>query len=217
MAVDSVINYEALTAWSTLAAAIATFSAVAVALWQSLKARRDLRMQLEHQNWLEQKHLEEQHLGRMIEIVHRPYTTSQDFYFSMLRLLGPVALGLPTPDGFDDQVRQTLDSFAGRTSDSEAVVGNYLDIISALRELHGTRGDAEAATTYEKLVTEVRDMLNAASSLREWLADPHTILSINPEKYFDLPLVGRARDTANATSRSIARQIVRLYETPSSA
>lgn len=212
-----VIDYEALSAWSTLAAAVATFAAIAVALWQSARARSDMRQQLRHQNWLEQKKIEEQHLGRMLEIVDHPYITAQDFYFSFLRLLGPVALGLPTPEGFEDEVRRELDGFARRGVEAERTVGSYLHIMLALREFHQQRGDDNAAKDFDNLVREVNAALDAGGRLREWLADHKVVLSVHPEQYFDQPQVTAARETANAAARMIARRVVRLYSESASS
>lgn len=206
-----VIDYEALSALSTLAAAVATFGAIAVALWQSARARSDMRRQLHHQNWLEQKKIEEQHLARMLDIVDHPYITAQEFYFSFLRLLGPVTLGLPTPEGLDHDIRRELDGLARRGVEAERMVGSYLNIMLALREFHQQRGDESAAKEFDNLVREVNTALNTGGRLREWLADPDVVLSIHPNQYFDLPQVVAARDAAHVAARTIARRVVRVY------
>jgi hypothetical protein len=207
-----VIDNEALSAWSTLAGAIATFIAIVIALWQSGRARVDLRRQLEHQNWLEQKKIEEHYLKDMLSAVEKPYVLSQDFYFSMLRLLGPLALGMPKPDGLDDEVRRAMDRFAEVTTEAEGAIGNFLDITGALRELHQKRGEVAAGAQLTDLLTDAEKVVNASGELREWLADPDTVLAIEPGQFFDLPRVVAARDASHAATRGIARRIVRLYE-----
>jgi len=211
MVAGYVIDNEALSAWSTFAYSVLTFAAILFALWQSIRARRDLNRQLEHQNWFEQKKVEERYLSEMLQAVGKPYLISQDFYFSMLRLLAPLPLNLPTPAGFDDEVRRMLDNFAEKVTDAERVIASFADIIGALRELHKNAGDAEGAAQFEALFMDVNMVMEAASALREWLADTNTVLSIHPDAFFDLPLVVKARETSNAAARNIARRIVRLY------
>jgi len=217
MMIEWVVDYEALSAWSTLAAAIATFAAIVVALLQSARSRADLHRQLEHQNWLEQKRIEEEHLGRLLDVVDHPYEVAQEFYFSMHRLLAPLVLGLPTAPGFDDEVRRALDGFAARTKDTEKLVGSFLNIMMALREYHQQWGDTEASNEYTTLLSEVQVALNSGGELREWLANPELVISISPDSFFDLPQVQHARETAYAAARSIARRLVRLYARPASS
>jgi len=206
------VDNEALTAWSTLAAAVMTLGAVIVALWQSGRARKDLNRQLAHQSWLEQKKVEEKYLTEMLSALGRPYVLSQDFYFSMLRLLAPFPLNLPKPPGLDEEVRRSLDRFAEMTTEAEGAIGNFYDIVGALRELHRSRGNLDTAQQLDALMGDVQTVMDAASKLREWLATPDTILSIHPGEFFDLPLVTTARESSQAASRNIARRIVRLYE-----
>lgn len=208
--------HDALSAWSTLGGTVVTTGALIVALVQAAKARRDLRIQLQHQNWLEQRRIEGDYLSRMFEVIAEPYDHAGDFFFSAKRLLGLLPTHIaPSPEQ-ERELRAMFDRFAEKGKRYETTVGNYVDILGANRELekHGRSPDAQQ---YDSMIADIRKASGAVSDLREWLADPQVIRAIDPGGFFDLPQVAAARDATYAASRNIARRIVRLYENPPAA
>lgn len=216
MAVKWVIDYEALNAWSALAAAVGTLAAVVVALSQAGKARAEAIAQQKYRNWLEQKRLEEQHLTKMLHTLNEPFRDAVDFFFSGARLLAAMPANIaPTPMQ-NREVHEFIESFARRGASYDATINGFINIVGALRELHRSRGNAAEASEYDALLKDVAASLNTTSDLREWLADPDVIRATRVDTFSELPLVDAAREAVNKAERDIARRLVRLYENPPS-
>lgn len=187
-------------------------AAVGVALWQSWKARRDALSEQQYRNWLEQKRLEEQHLTRALQVLREPFRVATDFFFSGTRLLAGIPThAAPTP-AQNQQVLDFIERFAHESGTQESAVSTFINIVGALRELHRTRGETAEAADYDKLIEEVTNALSATSDLREWLADPSVIRSIQVDTFEEHPLVSKAREATEVAERSIGRRLVRLYQ-----
>jgi hypothetical protein len=191
-----------------------TVAAVVVALWQAAKARREVLALRKYQNWLEQKRLEEQYLARALDILDEPFRVATDFFFSGARLLAGIPTNIKPTPAQEQEVLDFLERFAREAGTHESKLAAYLNIIGALRELHRSRGNTAEATEYDQLVKEVDRAFNAASDLREWLADPDVIRSTGVDTFVDEPYVSTARDAIQQAERTIARRLVRLYENP---
>lgn len=212
MLLRSVIDYEAMNGWSALAAAVGTVAAVAVALWQAGKARKEGIAQQRYRNWLEQKRLEEEHLSRMLATLSSAFRAATDFYFSGHRLLAGIPVNIaPSPQEHRD-VQAFLDAHARRIADAEATVSSYINVLGALRELHRHRNETETAEQYDQLLGAAIEALDAVGVLNEWLSDAATIRSTAPDKFDELPNVTKAREATHNAERAIARRLVSLYE-----
>jgi hypothetical protein len=113
-------------------------------------------------------------------------------------------------------VQNLFDSFIRDSRRSQTALESYIDIIGALRELHRTRDDTAEAEQYDRLLQEVTASFDATNSLHQWLANEQMIRSAPVETFYDQPLVEQTRQKSAQAARTIARRLVRLYQSPPS-
>ena len=208
----SKLGWDAVNAISAAVAAIGTLLAVAIALWQSATARREALSEQRYRNWLEQKRLEEQHLGKMLEVVNHPLNLAQRFFFEATRLLARMPANIAPRLEDARELEHLMNGFMRDSEIYQSAISAYIDIVAALREHHARRGDKAEAQEFGELLQLVNEAFDASNDLQTLLADEASIRAIEPDAFYDAPAVATARNKTYRAARALAKRLVTLYD-----
>jgi hypothetical protein len=196
--------------WNAVAA-LGTAVAVIVALWQGLAGKAQVTRQLRHQNDLERRRIEEEYLRRVLDVLHDPLHSAQNFFFEAARVLSAIPANIAVDAAAIAPLQAVMARTIEETKDFDKIAGNYIDILGAFAERYEREGRVAEATALRRIMTSITGVIDRTGDLREWLANEETIRSQSPEDFGALSIVQNAREASDAASKEIARRLASIY------
>ena len=198
-------TWDAISAIATGLGSIIAAVGIITALRQAKAARDDLRLQVEHQAWLQERASEERHLGEMIAALRdraQVFTTLRHQYERLYRAHSTGSTG-------EDRLRALRDfaiAAAPALENVDAVVTAHSNIINALAGRfrviapHLSRSYDAIDLALLKAESAAHDVTTFVQDLRHFSADP------------PLPEVGPEITAVHATQVAIATVADRIAE-----